>query len=452
MEPSVPPTQPPIPPVTEAPTLPPVVPAPPKSHLGLLISVLVILALVVVGYFAYPYLSSIYPKSPVSSPGSIATPSPTLAPISAYPPVENAQNSLVYIRMPNPKQPSQLQAWLIDPATGKEQVLSLKNFAEVYKYYGSSQLFYKPIGDKGEFRILDLTTGTEQSYILITHPDPSVREGVNVNNISEISPDGKYLVFQASFDLPCPSPSPFPSGFERGFGPCGPDESLEAPTGYYLYDFSARKSTYLGGAQIRVSRWDPSSLKLYYIDYGQGNTTKALDLTTKTITFVDSTPNFGYFTYPLLLSHQLIRQEGATGTSGTPAFSKISLLDLNTQKSTDIDNTTDWVIIQPFIFSSPDDQNIIYVRTGLVGDGIRRFSLYRYSLADKKSTDLTPGDNTANYSVYADWIDSHTFVTSVNTIKTPYSNASNYLVKIDVTTGKITRLTPQDIVYRFNTQ
>lgn len=411
----------------------------------------VILALLVIGiasYFGYRYfLFRPLPAMPNSSSSSSAPSSP-LPPVSAYEPVANTENKLVYLRDPDPNKVYDYQAWLIDPKTGEEEQLPITNLSQAHKFLGSTKLFYLPFGQEGEFRILDLKTGEETSYNLITHPNPEVIENVTLNSIIDISPDGKWLVFQVGFNLVCPSPSPFPSGFEGGFGPCQPDENLSTPSGNYLYDFTKRETTPLTEL-FRVSRWDISNHKLYYITE---NTTKALDLTNKTTTYVDSTSNFGYFSYPLFSSKRIVKFEATTGNSGEPAFGKIFLLNLNNQETTPIDSADDWAILQPFITSSPDETDLLYVRTTIQADSIRRSYLRRFNLVNNTSTLLTPEDSNLSYSIYGTWLDNHTFITSVDTVETEnYTNVNNYLVKIDLTTGEITRLTPHDKVYRFNT-
>ena len=63
---------------------------------------------------------------------------------------------------------------------------------------------------------------------------------------------------------------------------------------------------------------------------------------------------------------------------------------------------------------------------------------------------ITPETVTESYGIRGVWLDDNTYVTMVSTIEEPFYNGNNFLVKIDVPTGQITRLTPDDDVYRFS--
>lgn len=423
--------------------IPEVMPSP-QPRRSLLLPVLIVLLILFLGYAFSPRLTTLLPlgnKSP--SPSA----SPTVVSRQAYPPVPDAANKLVYLRQLNPDDPI-YEAWLIDPKTGEEEKLPLTNFTQAYKYYGSNELLYRPIGQEAEYRFLDLSTGMERSYQLIAHPDPAAHESANLDNHRLLSPDGKYLVFQVDFFTTCPSPSPFPTGFEGGFGPCMPDENLGTPFGYYLYDVEKQTSKYLGDF-VRVSRWDTANHKLYYVSE---NSTKVLDLQSLAIVNLDVNSNFGYFTYPLLKNNQLVVYEGATGNTGEPTFSHVFLMDQVSKISTEIHRTGDWAGIQPFLDSSPDDQNVIYVTTKNLPGGMRHLDLVKYNLGSEASTRLTPDDDKTSFRYYGDWIDDHTFVTSVDTIEESYTNRNNYLVKIDINSATVTRLTDHDLVYSYAMQ
>ncbi|MFH2019467.1 MAG: hypothetical protein ABII80_02540 [bacterium] len=441
------PPLPPSPPVSPTSPTEPIVTQPKSKRFPWIPVILALLVIGIASYFGYRYfLFRPLPAMP-NSPSSSITSSSPLPPVSAYEPISDTENKLVYLRDPDPNTVYGYQAWLIDPNTGEEEQLPITNFSQAYKFLGSTKLYYLPVSEEGEFRILDLATGEETSYSLITHPDPDANNIVSINSITDISPDGNWIVFQASFYLVCPSPSPIPSGFEGGFGPCMPDENLSTPTGNYLYDFVKREATPISEL-FRVSRWDISNHKLYYIT---DNTAKALDLVNKTTTYVDSTSNFGYFSYPLFKSKRLVKFEATTGNSGEPAFGKIFLLDLTNNQTNEIDSANDWAILQPFVSGSPDETDLLYIRTTIEADGIRRSYLRRFNLANNTSTLLTPEDSNLSYSIYGTWLDNHTFITSVDTVESEnYTNINNYLVKIDLTTAEIARLTPHDKVYRFN--
>jgi hypothetical protein len=354
----------------------------------------------------------------------------------------------VYLRSQSSETQTIFEAWLIDPSSGAEEQLPINNFTQAYKRYGSTKLWYRPIGDAGEYRLLDLATGIEESHALITHPDPNAGESMNIQELNAISPDNKYLVFSVDFFVPCPSPSPLPSGFQGGWGPCQPDESLTTPSGNYIYNVERREATHVGDL-YRVTGWDMVKRKLYYITEGA---TKAMDLDTNLVATTDTTPYFGYITHPLMVSNAIVKLEAATGNGGEAAFGKIYLFNLATQKVTPIDSAPGWAILQPFITASPDERYILYNK-GVTVEGIHRNAIYLYDTKTATQSRLTPEDNSVAYRVHGTWTDDKTYITSVDTIEeTSYTNNNNYLVKIDIPTGTVTRLTPHDKVYSFNTQ
>jgi hypothetical protein len=439
------------------PPAPPVspIPPPPRSRSLLPLIIIIVAIIAAAGYLAYRYfvLGSLLPAgAPQSSPAASAVPAAST--FSRVLPVQiaNPSSVLAYVRDADPETTG-FEVWLIDPATAKEEKLDIGLVLEAFKHYGSSLLFYRPVsdaGNSGELRVLDLTDGSEITHTLITHPDPDAIENVYLQNITHISPDAKWLVFSADFFEPCPTPSPFPSGFEGGFGPCQPDENLAFPTGYYLYELATGQATPLPG-MMRLSRWDPEGGKLYFIT---SNATKVLDLATKSSSTPDTSSYFGYYTYPLLSKNMLVKNEAATGDSGAGgrAFATMSLLDLATREAKEFDSVEAWAVIQPFITSSPDENEVLYLRTTHV-DGYMRNAIYRYSLTSQSMSRLTPEDNSLSFSLYGAWLDDRTFVTSVNQMEgSEYSNLTNYLVQIDLDTGSVTRLTSHDLVSRFNTQ
>ena len=440
------------PPVTtQAPVLPSPQPLPTKQNFIPIL--LFTLPIVISAGVYYGYKNYLSPKPPPLANTTTATPEPVAVahPLDGFTPMVDASSLLAYMKDNDKEIYGDEEIILINPATKKETALSIKKPNYVYKYYGSDQLFYLPQNDKGEYHILNLKTGIDQTIDLLDHSDKSVGIMININNITEISPDGRYLVFNGSYNWPCPSMSPFPSGFEGGYGPCGPDESLADPSGYFLYDIQNNKSTNLEVNTFRTSRWDTYNNKLYFVDYDTSST-KSLDLTTKVLAHVDSTSNFGYFVYPLVKSNKIVKFEAATGDNGTGPFGKIYLVDTKGSSEVKIDNTNTWTDIQPFITANPSESDILYRRSTNI-EGLHRNSIYRFNVATGKMSRLTKEDKTLSYSKNVSWINDHEIVTSVDVIEsTNYTNQNQYLVKIDLNTLEETRLTSHDQVMYFNSQ
>lgn len=412
------------------------------------------LGLILVACGLAAYLFYIQPSTSLqTSSGTAANlpPTPVATTLSEFDPIESAAETLVYISDNDPDAYGGEEVWLINPHTQEQTQVLLDKVVMAYKHYGSPELYYTVTNDRGEYHVLNLETGKDTVYDLLDHTDPSVSVSISVNSINQISPDGKYLVFEAGFYTVCPSPSPFPSGFEGGFGPCGPEESLETPSGYYLYDFAKQKATHLGGLS-RVTRWDLDQHKLYVVDSTSGSHTKVIDLVTKSVTIIDSTQHFGYFLYPLLASDQLVKFEGGTGDGGTSPFGKIFLLKTGELPGKTIDESPTWTDIQPFITSSPDDKTVLYRRSVNV-DGIHHNSIYRYDLDSGEASRLSKDQPYLGYNIYVTWINDYTLVTSVDPIeKDLYNGYNQYLVKIDLKTGEETRLTTNSNIQRFNSQ
>lgn len=437
----------------------PVVPPPPRGSRMSLRLLMIPLAAIILAAGWYGYRFYVLGQSvtiPVinktlvpASPALQADASPT--PVTAVSPVQDAESKLAYIRVPDANKPAEQEVWLIDPVTGEEDKLDLTGAASSYKHFGSPLLFYKKIADgQGTIRILDLSTGVDRAVTPITHPDPTVLESVAIQSVSDIAPDGKYFAFIADYYLVCPSPSPLPSGFEGGFGPCQPDQNLETPTGNYVYDLEEGKAHYLGSLD-RISRWDTANAKLYYVSYEPYRNTNILDLKNKTISHLDTTEHFGYFTYPLLSRGLLVKNEAATAESGSTdkAFAEMRIVDLATKQSEVFDSVDEWAVIQPFISSPSDDRYVLYIRSTNI-NGFHRNAIYKYDVETKKVERLTPEDNTLSYSLQGEWIDNKTFVTAADPVEeTDFNGTNKYLVRIDVETGKVDRLTPHNSVSYF---
>ncbi len=408
---------------------------------------LLLIILVLIGVVGYLIYSLRYSTSLSLSP--TPSPSSTPYPLAGFTPMPDASNQLAYLKDPNREVMGDEQLVLINPSTKQETPLDIKQANYVYKYYGSDLLFYFVQNDRGEYHVLNLKTGHDRVYDLLDHTDNTVGVNIGINNISEISPDGKYLVFYGSYFTPCPFPSPLPSGFEGGYGPCGPAESLDNPTGYFLYDFESSKATFLQSELPRVSRWDTINKKLYFVD---GSSTKVLDLVNKSYTFLDSTSHFGYYTYPLLRHDKLVKLEGSTGDSGSAPFTKLSLLTTSDQSTLTIDQSPSWTDIQPFITANQSESDVFYQRSTNV-KGLHRNSIYRYNLLGAKLSQVTKKDNSLSYSFYLAWLGDHEFVTFVDLVnETNFSQTKRNLVKIDLNTQTETMLTDHDQVTFFNTQ
>lgn len=416
---------------------------PPEKSKGILIAIVAIFAVVITAVVCYLVFN---PKSPSDSSISDQSPSsePNLTNSSSFQVIENSQDKLVYLRSPSLDKPTEKEVWLYDVQTGAEDKLDIANVYLAYKHLNSSKLFYI-IGDgQGVVHEVDLSQGTDVSHTLIKHPDPTAKTSIIINSIADISDSGRFMMFGASFFTDCPPRSPLPSGFEGGFGPCQPDESVDTPSGNYLYDFESKKATPLID-MFRVSRWDEAGRKLYYVTNSQ---TKVLDLEAKTVGMIDSTSSFGYFTYPLLKSKQLVKFDGTT-EKGVRLF----LTDSQSQELGEIEGFSPWAILQPFITSSPDEKNIVYVKTANNPEGMRPNFLRAYNIDSKKNLDITPTNISTTYSIYAAWLDNTTLITTeLVSDKANYANSKKNLVKINVDTGELTPLTTHGKVFLFNMQ
>lgn len=384
-------------------------------------------------------LDTIFLPNPV--PQAETSPQP-LAPVVG-------SNQLLLIKDPNREQVYDLQAWLINPEDNQQQQLPLTNIFMAYKYPASTTVYYtQDMG--GTIKLLDLATNTTTTHTLIAHPQPDVDEGLTVSELDQIEPNGQAIVFQTMFTEPCP-PVTVPPGFEGGFGPCSPDEDPNLPAGYYIYNFSLKKSTYLAQA-IQVSRWDSAAPAFYFIsrDY-QKEGLYRFDLKTNSVDLVKKGESFGYAAFPLFKTNQMIEFEGNTGDSQAGSSSQLSLLNKDTGKVAVIDSGL-WADIQPFAAINPDETAFIYLRSHHNNNGMTTDMLHLVDLKTLAVTQLTPVSLQDSYSIHGVWLNNHTFVTMVDTIETDrYFNGNNYLVKIDTENQQITKMTPQNDVYRFST-
>lgn len=360
---------------------------------------------------------------------------------------KSAKTEFLLIKDPNPDASYDYQAWLMS-LDGKEEQFALPDFSVAYKYPSSQQVFFVETKSEGLISVKDILSGEIKKFELIKHPKPEVDESVNINSLNNIAPDGSMLVYNVFFSEPCPPVSIEP-GFEGGFGPCEPSPEPNFPNGDYIYDFATQTNTSLGELAV-VSRWDLENKKLYFVSMEyQKNGLKVMDLKTKQISTVDNAKTFGYGASPLLKSNFIVKVEGQTGDiAGQISSSILSLYNLNTKETKILDGGR-WADIQPFISVSPDENMFLYIRSNLDSQGRAIDSLYSYDFGTGQIKRVTPESTISSYSIYGSWLDDNNFVTIVNETGTNYNNGKNYLVKIDLKSKQITKLT-DDSVFRFN--
>lgn len=391
--------------------------------------------------------------SPTATVPSGGTSTPTVAPGAKLfsENTADSQNKILFLKNPDPDTYTNVQAWTMLPDGTSQENLNIPSVWTAYKHPGSSLVFYttSPPGGKGAIFIKNLNTGTVVSITPIEHPDSTVDTGVGLENLASISPDGRYVMFSTMFTIPCPTPTGPPPEYMDG-GPCQPEPDPNLPEGFYLYDVANGTRTSFG-FDARVSTWDIPNKKLYLINNTfNANGLDVFDLVTKEKKRFDNATTFGYGAFYMPRVKKLIRQQGTTGDSGnTVSMSKLSIRDINTNQETEIDSGR-WADIQPFASISPDETYVLYERSNHLSGGMVAEEIYRYNVATGEKVKLSPDITTESYNVAGVWIGNSTFITMVDTIEsTNYRNTNNFLVSIDVPTGKITRLTQGTDVYRF---
>jgi hypothetical protein len=341
------------------------------------------------------------------------------------------------------------EAWLLNLTSNQENKLDLPQLASAFKYPQSPLVFFTQLNNENTISVKNLLTNEIKQYQVISHPNPEVREGVTINSLKDISPDGQMLIYNVFFSEPCP-PIDFeslPPGFEGGFGPCEPEPDPNLPSGYYLYDLSSQKNTYLGGVAL-VSLWDLEDGKLYFNDIDRNQGLKVLDLETKEVRLFDQAQTFGYGAFPMLKSNLLVKVEGETGDmSGQQSTSVLSLTDLSDGSKKILDSGR-WADIQPFASVAPDESKFIYLRTRLDNQGRAFGSLHLYDLSSGKLEQVTPDSFVNSYNIHGYWLDNDNFITTVNELGDNYDGYNNYLVKIDLKEGLIKKMSEQKI-HRF---
>ncbi len=386
--------------------------------------------------------------SPVPSPSpDLATPTP--AALSVLADSVDSQRRIAFLKMKKVGQASLGEAWTILPDGSDPQKYDIPELYWAYKQPDSSLLFYTATTSANLIHVKNLNSSEESTLQPITHPDEKVRVAVQIPSLDEISPDGKYFFFNVSFDKQCPEPSPGTQPSEGG--PCMPDELPELPSGRYFYDMTAQTSTYVPIADARVADWDMPHQKVYLInsEYKKSGL-EEYDLKTHSVKRVNNAESFGYGAYQIPNTSKLVIINAATGNDGSQSYSKISIFDQKTNETKEFDSGK-WADVQPFASVSPDQKYVLYEKTVHREDGKYSATLHRYNLATGEATQISPANDQEGYTVQGVWIDNQTFVTSVDTVEqgTDYTNVNNFLVSFDVVTGKMTRLTPENDVYRF---
>ncbi len=444
------------------PNLPPNPPIIPPAHhfrVGLITGICISIlgaALIVGGLFFWEKESGPNLNVTPTAPSNEQTQTPPV--VSPLPPLfagdtSDPDHRIVFLRNIGQRQQAILQAWLMTPDGAKQQSLDISNLQTAYKQPASNLLFYTRTDRLGKLYIKNLTTNDTKEFEPVKHPDPEVETDIRIPGQTYISPDGRYVVFTVYFSKACPLPSD--GHVPQEGGPCEPDPDPSFPMGNYLFDTLTQKKTLLvGGNDSRlISSWDLPNHTVYMINNDfQKNGLDKIDIQTGQVTRVDNAETFGYGAYPLKGGKTIIRINAKSNDEDRSlSFSKLSLLDTTNHKETLIDQAL-WADIQPFASISPDEKYFIYWRTDHIQNQDVLGSLHRYNVETGEKTRITPSTESESYSILGVWIDERTFITSVDTVEKGenYRNDNNYLVRIDVPTGKITRLTPKNDVYRFN--
>ena len=356
--------------------------------------------------------------------------------------VLDAQNRLLFIRDPDPQAYNDYQAWVLYP-DGREEQIELPTFSQAFKYPHSAQVFFITPNDNSKLFVKNIITNTIKEYTLIKHPEPNTHSNTDIQNVKNISPDGSYIVFSTYFTVDCP-PITFPPDFEGGYGPCEPSPAPDFTSGYYFHHMQTQKNIYLADFIYGI-KWDLDKKILYYVDNTfQKTGLNTISLATGEIKQIDAAKYFGYSAYPLSTSNILIKTEGSTGdTPGTTSFSRVVISNLDTDEEMILDEGK-WADIQPFIAISPDEKYFMYERTAHI-DGFQYGSLNLVSLTDKSVRQITPSSNAVSYDARGVWTNNDTFVTLVYTMPDGI-NANNYLVSINIQTGEIKKLTPENVL------
>ncbi len=428
----------------------------------LAISLLLLVAsMVILGASIWYVRSSIAPETPAPQPLPENSPvDETQLPTSGMPAPESAsilENSsdpekrIVFMRNPDRDQANRLQAWIMNPDGSQAQQLPLTNIGSAYKPPLSSLVFYTKNNQTGSIFVRNLNTEAEISLQPLVHPDPQVSTWVSISDLENISPDGKYFIFSPFFTKPCPEITGETAGM--GSGPCQPDPDPNISSGMHLFDLQKQTITALVSSDndtVRLSRWDTEGQKLYLINttYQRAGLDE-VDLVTKRFRRVDHASHFGYGAWPLFKSNHLIRNDASTGENGNEqSFSTTSLINQDTGVKKVIAEGQ-WADVQPFTSISPAETSFLYLRTERQNSNAVG-GLYLYTLATGENIRVTPATFSESYSIHGVWIDDNTYITLVDTIETDqYYNGNNYLISIDIPTGKITRLTPGNDVFRF---
>jgi|GEM_PF-2144590 len=379
------------------------------------------------------------------------SPVPTASPLSILTDSLDLQKRIFFLRKPDKNKADLVEGWTILPNAGNEQKVDLPLLSFGYKWPESSLVFYSTTDNTDTVFVKNLNTLKTESIQPIQGLDPQVIVNINLSGLNYSSSDGKYFIFSVGFEKACPTEVDGRPVTRTDSGPCLPDPMPNVPQGMYLYDMSTQTKTLLSSENSLISNWDLVNMKLYFIHAGyNGAGLDEIDLQTKQIKRIENAKTFGYAAFPMDKTNQLIRIAAETSDSGTvSSFSSISVIDRSTNQATEIDSGA-WGDIQPFASFSPDQKYVLYERTFHLEGGMSAERIYRLEPTTGQKKQLTPDSITESYSVRGVWLDAQTYITLVDTIEKEYYNGNNFLVSIDVVSGKITRLTPKNDVYRFS--
>ncbi len=434
-----------------------------QTRTSKVVSFLIFLGTVAVaGYLLYqqPAVQKLAIKAmPILAPSAMPSPTPQGLPLAPSPTPKkefdlsnttDLDKRLAYLKEEKKDGKDIWIAYLMRPDGSAVEKLDIPHVYNAYKQPESSLLYYSATDSADTIFVKNLNTSETLPIQPIHHPNPEVNVGIRTEGLNGLSPDGKYLVFNVGFDMPCPPP-PSGSPTPTEGGPCMPDELPELPSGMYLYDLAKQTAHVIGrGMEYRIANWDLAHHKVYLINLGYKTSgLDEVDLQTLAVRRVHNAESFGYGAYPIPFADKLAIINGTTGDSDAgPSASSISVFDQKTNQTTKFDEGV-WADIQPFVNVAPDQKYFLYERTTHFSDGKAAGSIWRYDLATGEKKRLTPDTQTESFNVRGTWVDNQDYISRVNVIEPDYRSTTNYLMNLNVATGEMTRITPKNDVARF---
>lgn len=285
------------------------------------------------------------------------------------------------------------ELWVVESDGSNPVSLNVDNVNRVVNGLKESWVYFVATeGEDNEFKLRGLNIST---YEVVDLTPKSTVDGSPYIQAIYTSPDGNVLVYDVQYRQKvcveiCSEIDPYPT----------------EKNGYFAYNISTKKTTYLGDFFI-VRNWDKDSKHLYaqeaitYHEYVRTTGTNKINVETGDATFMDVEEGFDSFSY---IEEKGIKMKVRSVVS--PSLSRLTVMKDGVEKEIDTGSFAD---IQPHLYISPDRNKFIYQKIDhrFNGRAFYKWVIVDLNTLEKKDILLPEGDN---YLLRPFWVSADRFI------------------------------------------